>query len=356
MGYIIYKIKQGDTIYKIVENYNVSIERIISANQNINIYNIMPEMEIIIPVGNIVNTKVMYTSSILEKDIQNLKLIYPFLEIGEIGKSVLNKSIPYIKIGNGNKKVFYSAGFHANEWITSPVLMKFLEDYVKAFVENKNIFGYNAQALYYTTSLYIVPMVNPDGVDLVTGSIKNVENAYKKAVKIANNFPEIPFPDGWKANINGVDLNLQFPAGWKQAKEIKFSQGYTMPAPKNYVGIAPISEPESRAIYDFTLKNNFKLVIAYHTQGKEIYWNFQNLASESAKIIGEKFAKASGYLLAEVPYNSSFAGYKDWFIQEYIKPGYTVEAGLGENPLPISQFDEIYNDNIGNLVLGLVNA
>lgn len=153
-----------------------------------------------------------------------------------------------------------------------------------------------------------------------------------------------------------MDLNLQFPAGWKQAKKIKFSQGYTTPAPKNYVGTAPISEPESRAIYDFTLKNNFKLVIAYHTQGKEIYWNFQNLALESARIIGEKFAKVSRYLLTEVPYNSSFAGYKDWFIQEHIKPGYTVEAGLGENPLPISQFNEIYNDNIGILVLGLVNA
>ena len=356
MGYIVYKIEQGDNIYKIIENYNISIERIISANPKINIYNIMPGMEIVIPVRSIVNTKVEYTSNILEEDIRNLKLIYPFLETGEIGRSVLNKSIPYIKIGNGNKKVFYSAAFHANEWITSPVLMKFLEEYAQAFVENKNIFGYNAQALYYATSLYIVPMVNPDGVDLVTGSIKNVENAYKNVVQIADNFPEIPFPGGWKANINGVDLNLQFPAGWKQAKKIKFSQGYTTPAPKNYVGTAPISEPESRAIYDFTLKNNFKLVIAYHTQGKEIYWNFQNLAPESAKIIGENFAKVSGYLLTEVPYNSSFAGYKDWFIQEYIRPGYTVEAGLGENPLPISQFNEIYNDNIGILVLGLVNA
>ena len=356
MGYIVYKIEQSDNIYKIIENYNISIERIISANPNINIYNIMPGMKIVIPVGSIVNTKVEYTSNILEEDIRNLKLIYPFLETGEIGRSVLNKSIPYIKIGNGNKKVFYSAAFHANEWITSHVLMKFLEEYAQAFVENKNIFGYNARALYYATSLYIVPMVNPDGVDLVTGSIKNVENAYKNAVQIADNFPEIPFPSGWKANINGVDLNLQFPAGWKQAKKIKFLQGYTTPAPKNYVGTAPISEPESRAIYDFTLKNNFKLVIAYHTQGKEIYWNFQNLAPEGAKIIGEKFAKASGYLLTEGPYNSSFAGYKDWFIQEYNKPGYTVEAGLGENPLPISQFNEIYNDNIGILVLGLVNA
>ena len=31
--------------------------------------------------------------------------------------------------------------------------------------------------------------------------------------------------------------------------------------------------------------------------------------------------------------------------------GYTIEAGIGENPLPISQFDEIYNDNIGILIL-----
>ena len=356
MGYVVYSVKSGDNVYDIANEYKTSVERIIVANPNINIYSMRPGVEIIVPVGNVVNTQVSYSSEMLEKDIRNLKLIYPFLEVGEIGKSVLNKSLPYIKIGNGNKKVFYSAAFHANEWITSLVLMKFLEEYAKAFVENKNIFEYNAQALYYTTSLYIVPMVNPDGVDLVTGSIKNVEDAYKNAVQIANNFPEIPFSDGWKANINGVDLNLQFPAGWEQAKEIKFSQGYTMPAPKNYVGTAPISEPESRAIYDFTLKNDFKLVIAYHTQGKEIYWNFQNLAPESAKIIGEKFAKVSGYLLTEVPYNSSFAGYKDWFIQEYVKPGYTVEAGLGENPLPISQFDKIYNNNIGILVLGLVNA
>lgn len=356
MGYVVYSVKPGDNVYDIANEYKTSVERIIVSNPNINIYSMRPGTEIIVSVGNVVNTQVSYSSEILEKNIRNLKLIYPFLEVGEIGKSVLNKSLPYIKIGNGNKKVFYSAAFHANEWITSPVLMKFLEEYAQAFVENKNIFGYNAQALYYTTSLYIVPMVNPDGVDLVTGSIKNVENAYKNAAQIADNFPEIPFPGGWKANINGVDLNLQFPAGWEQAKKIKFSQGYTMPAPKNYVGTAPISEPESRAIYDFTLKNNFKLVIAYHTQGKEIYWNFQNLAPESAKIIGEKFAKVSGYLLTEVPYNSSFAGYKDWFIQEHIKPGYTVEAGLGENPLPISQFNEIYNDNIGILVLGLVSA
>ena len=120
------------------------------------------------------------------------------------------------------------------------------------------------------------------------------------------------------------------------------------------MGFGPLTEPEALALYNFTLENNFSLILAYHTQGKEIYWQFQNYAPEDAEEIGNIFASLSGYTLADVPYNSSFAGYKDWFLQQYRKPGYTIEAGIGENPLPISQFDEIYNNNIGILVIGSV--
>ena len=98
--------------------------------------------------------------------------------------------------------------------------------------------------------------------------------------------------------------------------------------------------------------HDFRLVIAYHTQGQEIYWQFQNYNPPDSLTIGQQLSNASGYKLSETPYNSSFAGYKDWFIQNYNRPGYTIEAGIGENPLPISQFDEIYNDNIGILILG----
>ena len=157
-----------------------------------------------------------------------------------------------------------------------------------------------------------------------------------------------------KQICSGIDLNLQYPAGWENAKKIKFSQGFTGPSPRDYVGPSPLYAPESKAIYEFTRKNNFSLILAYHTQGKEIYWQFKNYADERARQIGLEFSKVSGYELADVPYNSSFAGYKDWFLQEYQKPGYTIEAGLGENPLPISQFDEIYRDNIGILVLGAI--
>lgn len=149
-------------------------------------------------------------------------------------------------------------------------------------------------------------------------------------------------------------MNLQFPAGWEESKRIKFAQGFTSPAPRDYVGSEPLVAPEAIAIYNFTRLHNFRLILAYHTQGKEIYWQFQNYATQEAMQIGEIFAQVSGYALSEVPYNSSFAGYKDWFLQEYRRPGYTIEAGLGENPLPINQFNDIYNDNIGILVLGAV--
>ena len=154
----------------------------------------------------IVPTNIAYSSCILRNNIEQLKKKYNFIETGNIGYSVLGKPLPYIKLGKGTKEVMYGGSFHANEWITSVILMKFIEDFAKAYNENEFIYGYRAKEIFDNTSIYIVPMVNPDGVDLVTGVIPTNTGVYNQFKDISLNFPNISFPNGWKANFNGVDF------------------------------------------------------------------------------------------------------------------------------------------------------
>ncbi len=307
----------------------------------------------------IVNTTVPVTAASCDRMIQRIVEKYPFCRSELLTTTVFQRPVRTLVIGQGERKVIYSAAHHANEWITTLVLLKFAEELARGIQENGQIFGVDAREISQRATIYMVPMVDPDGVDLVVGAISPGNIQYDLARRLSQNYPEIPFPDGWKANLLGVDLNLQYPAGWLQAREIKFSQGFTQPGPRDYVGRAPLNQVESRALAGYTEYIDPALVLAYHSQGQEIYWQFKDIEVPGARELGEEFARVSGYRLADTPYVSSFAGYKDWFIQQFRRPGYTIEVGLGENPLPLSQFDEIYEDNLGILVtgaLGLVNV
>lgn len=355
-GYFRYTLKRGDTYWLLANKYGTSVRAIMLANPNINEDFLRIGQVINIPYGfNVVPTDIPYSSYLTTLVIQGLITRYPFLELSVCGQSVMSKDIYCIKAGRGNKEVFYNAAHHANEWITVPILLKFLEQYANAYAFDGRIGDEDAEALFNETSLYIVPLVNPDGIDLVTGALTNGEY-YNSAVNISENYPSIRFPDGWKANIAGTDLNLNYPANWERARELKFAQGFVSPAPRDFVGEAPLSEPESRAIYDFTLAHDFRLILAYHTQGEIIFWKYLDYDPPRAEEIGNLMSQRSGYPLEITPEYSSFAGYKDWFISTYNRPGYTIEAGRGVNPLPISQFDKIYRDNIGILVTGLAEV
>ena len=302
----------------------------------------------------IVKTDVPMTSRLCEETVLALVRAYPFLRTEVLTETAYGRNLRTLVIGNGTRKVIYSAGWHANEWITTPIVLKFVEEFAQALKNGGEIFGVNAGDLAAKVTIYTVPMVNPDGVDLVTGDITPGQKTYQNAAEIADGFPAIPFPDGWKANLNGVDLNLQFPAGWLRAREIKFSQGFNRPAPRDYVGRAPLNQRESKAMAGYTEYIDPALVLAYHSQGKEIYWSFMDYDVPGARELGEEFARVSGYTLTEPAPNSSYAGYKDWFIKVFRKPGYTIEVGSGTNPLPLSQFDEIYRDNLGIFITAAV--
>ena len=299
---------------------------------------------------SIVKTDVPMTSALCGETIQRLAEQYPFLEVEKLTDTAFGRPVWAIEMGDGDREVLYTGAHHANEWITAPLLLKFVEEVAQAYQDGGEVFGVKAKDLLDRATIHLVPMVDPDGVDLVTGAIQPGMPEFFRAERIAGAFPDIPFPDGWKANLMGVDLNLQYPAGWMIARELKFAQGFDRPAPRDYVGRAPLDQKESRALADYTEDMDPDLVLAYHTQGKVIYWQFRDYQVPGARALGEEFARLSGYELADVPYESSFGGYKDWFIQRFRRPGYTIEAGEGENPLPIGQFDEIYRNNLGILV------
>ena len=301
----------------------------------------------------IVNTTIPITSKSCDRMIRQLADTYPFCRTERLSSTAFQRPIRTLVLGDGPRKVLFTAAHHANEWITSLILLKFAEDWAQAIATRGSIGSRDAVTLARQTTVYMIPMVNPDGVDLVTGAVRVGDVQYELASAISRNYPQFPFPDGWKANLLGTDLNLNYPAGWLQAREIKFSQGFVTPAPRDYVGRYPLDQQETTALAEYTRFLDPELVLAYHTQGKEIYWKFKDYVVPGAEELGQKMAAASGYILADTPYESAFAGYKDWFIQEFRRPGYTVEAGSGVNPLPLDQFEEIYRDNLPILLLAI---
>ena len=353
-GYTLHTVKPGDTYFSLAERYGSTVAAISAANPSAIPENLRIGTTLTIPYAfPLVPTGISYTSELVSFIAEGLRARYPFVASTSYGKSSLGRDLPLLIMGTGDTEVFYNASHHANEWITTPVLLKFLEEYAAAYAFGGDLFGFSAAYLFDKVTLYIAPLVNPDGIDLVTGAVTDGDPGYSTARAISENYPSIPFPSGWKANILGTDLNLNYPAGWEMAKEIKYAQGFVSPSPRDFVGVSPLSAKESLAVYLLTRRYNFALTLSYHSQGEIIYWKYLDYLPPDSYEIALKMSAASGYLLEETPYASGFAGYKDWFIQEFNLPGYTIEVGLGSSPLPLSQFDKIYRDNIGILALGM---
>lgn len=341
-----YTVKRGDSFWRLATARNISLDALLLLNQNINPSSLQIGQTIYLPARvttHSMRRNVRYDSAHLMKDIQTLKTQFPFIQLRTLGSSVEGKPIQEIRLGKGTKKVHFDGSFHANEWITTSILMALLNTFLLSLTNNQPIRGLFTNPLYQSVNLSIVPMVNPDGVDLV---LNGPPPALRQELITMNN-GNTDFSD-WKANIRGVDLNNQFPANWEIEKERKEPKA---PAPRDYPGDAPLTEPETKVMAALARNSQFDRLIAFHTQGKEFYWGYEGLEPPESRILAAEFERVSGY--KAVQFIDSHAGYKDWFIQEFRKPGFTIELGSGVNPLPLSQFNEIYEDVLGIFLASL---
>src|SRR5690606_29662250 len=232
------------------------------ANMEIHATNLQIGQEIIIPsrvTTMIVADPSNYTYTKMIQDINRLINIYPFIRKNTIGRSILGKELIELQIGNGNKQVHVNGSFHANEWITTPVIIQFINHYALSVTNSQPIRGLYMLPFITGTLLSVVPMVNPDGVDLVIDGASAAGSYQDEVVSINNN--NLDFSN-WKANIRGVDLNNQYPAKW----EIEAARKPSTPEPRDFPGYQPLTEPESVAMAELTGIRNYTRANALHTQ------------------------------------------------------------------------------------------
>ncbi len=255
-------------------------------------------------------------------------------QIFSIGESTEGRTISCIRIGSGKRILFINGAHHGLESLTSALIMRFLKSCLCALKSDGMMFGHNIRALCKRTSLYAVPMVNPDGVEMAAHGPDFTNPFHRDIIRRSGIFD---FAGIWQANVRGVDINHNYDAEWQSIKKA--------PSPTRWGGEYPESEPETRAVTALVRSIQCDMLIAFHSQGREIYYDFNGAAAPRSEEIGEKLAKASGYKLSVPEGYASFGGCKDWFIKEFGKEGFTVEIGSGKNPLPLEMLDDVYPEN-----------
>lgn len=272
-----------------------------------------------------------------QKVISKLCEKYKFIKRSIIGKSCTGKEITALKIGSAEEYCLIVAGVHGSERITSLVLLMYIEQLCEALQNGEYIEGINANRGLLGRGVIFVPCVNPDGCDIsLLGKKACGESAESLAKLCKNDF------ERWNANFRGVDINHNFNADWENLRKKERCLGIYGPAPSRFGGFKPESEPETIALINLCRKVKMRHVVALHSQGEVIYWTFGDKRPGRSQKMSEIMATSSGYALDVPVAIADGGGFKDWFISEFERPGFTVEVGLGKNPLPIENAEEIY--------------
>jgi len=281
------------------------------------------------------------TRSLMMEYLELFTQRYDFVKIAYIGASLLGKGIPMMRLGDEetDRSVLYVGAHHGMEWITSVLLLRFINEYCECYQNNRRIYNLNIQYLYKSRQIYIVPMLNPDGCDMQINGLLPTNPIRERVLKMnggSDNF------FCWQANGRGVDLNHNYDAGFAEYKRIEAENDIKGGAPTRYSGEHPESEPETAALCNFLRFNDVKMILTLHTQGEEIYYTSGEQTAPNSLSIGRLISKMTGYTLSSPEGMAAYGGLTDWYIKEFGRPSFTLECGKGTNPLPLDNYFKIY--------------
>lgn len=281
-----------------------------------------------------------YSYENILEDAEELQEMYPeLIRLKSIGKTVEGRDITLIELGNGSRKVFLSGATHAREYISTAYLMYMIDRYAYAYSTHGTFGEYNIVEILNNVTFCIVPMVNPDGVNLVQNGIYSVKN-YDAVSKITMNHSDRFGFYSWKANINGVDLNRNYPNNWYVDRPV------TSPASSLFKGYSPLSEPETKAIMDYLNSNMCWAYLSFHSQGEGVYgWNDGNAGYyPQLNSMVSRILKASGFKKLTDTADTDYGTFGDTVRETFLKPTLTIELCkyVGSYPYPNEDFDNVW--------------
>lgn len=218
------------------------------------------------------------------------------------GKSAEGRDLYAFFIGKHEMPIGISqAAIHGREWITALLSL------------------YHIQAGAQRGGIWVLPLTNPDGALLSEIGLCTVSHRRRDFLYALNGGYDFSL---WKANAEGVDLNVNFDAKWGSGAKNVF-----LPAKENYVGKSPFCALESRALKEFTEKIRPDFTVSWHTKGEEIYWRFHQpfFRRKRDLRLAKILSKNVGCPLREAKFSAG--GYKDWCVQHLKIPAFTVEVG-----------------------------
>lgn len=260
--------------------------------------------------------------------IASLKERFPFIKLDVIGKSVMGKEIPSLQIGKAGEYVLYAGVFRGTERLTGILLLKFAEDLCLAIQNDTELAGLNARSSMFGHGLIIVPVVNPDGYDITLKGAAGCGYSAARIHRLCSGEYR-----SWEANARGVDLTHNFSTGWNTLQELEKKNGIYGPCPRKYGGHKPESEPETVALAELCRRVKIRHALSFQSQGEVIYWSFGDRTPPKSRKMAEIMAACSGYAIEEPAGTPPHCGFKDWFIDEFGRPGFQIEIGRGEYAL-----------------------
>ena len=243
--------------------------------------------------------------------------------------SICGRRIPYVMWGEGQHLLLYVAVHHAMEWLTGNLLLAFLEELSEDTKETSR--------LYQQFRFVVIPCLNPDGVSLVLEGANPGHVLYQRQVRMNEGSTDFSH---WQANARGVDLNHNYSVGFHEYRALQIEKGIYGGAPTLYAGTYPESEPETSALCGLVRMLRPSLILTLHTQGEEIFYDAPN-ATPSMHKMAEALASLSKYQTGKAEGTAAYGGLTEWAVRCGI-PSFTIECGKGENPLPASCGEAIY--------------